>query len=127
MNHLSKTPTGSVRPTPQPNSKRLGRTLVGFALVVALVIFIQPIRVPVSAGTATAQTSSQLESKWRYTRYGWQDPADWLRTPSHVQERFVDRLDPVLLSIDIFLAVLGATIWASEEWQVARLLGRDTE
>ena len=65
-----------------------------------------------------------LESEWRYTRFGWQKPIDWFRTPSDIGIRLIERVNPILFSIDILLAVVGAMIWASDEWQVRRLFGK---
>ena len=64
-----------------------------------------------------------IDTKWRYTRYGWQKPGDWIRTSSDVAARTIDRINPILWAVNVLLAALGAMIWASEEWQVARLLG----
>ena len=66
----------------------------------------------------------ELDTHWRYTRFGWQDSSSWQRTPADLGPRVVDRISPILFSIDIILAALGAMIWASDDWQVDRLFGR---
>jgi len=66
-----------------------------------------------------------IDTKWRYTRYGWQKPADWYRTPANVQLRTIDQINPLLWAMSVLLAVAGIMIWASDEWQVARLFDRD--
>ena len=71
-----------------------------------------------------AQEQVELDTTWRYTRFGWQDSSYWRRPPADLGPRIIDRISPVLFSIDIVLAVLGAMIWVSEDWQVDRLFGR---
>ena len=73
-----------------------------------------------------AQQQAEIDTNWRYTRFGWQDSSFWQRTPADLEPRTIDRISPVLFSIDIILAVLGAMIWASEDWQVDRLFGRES-
>lgn len=77
-----------------------------------------------SAAQQPVKPTAELDTHWRYTRYGWQDSSIWKRTPADLGPRIVDRINPVLFSIDVILAALGAMILASDNWQVDRLLGR---
>jgi hypothetical protein len=79
---------------------------------------------PTEAQQPIARIQPELDTHWRYTRFGWQDSSFWYRTPADLGPRMIDRISPVLLSIDIILAALGAMIWASDDWQVDRLFGR---
>lgn len=78
------------------------------------------------AGHAQLDTP-ELDSSWRYTRYGWQDSSEWIRTPAEISPRGIDQINPVLISLDILLAAAAAMIWASDECQVARLFGRQND
>ena len=77
-----------------------------------------------TAQQPATETQAELDTHWRYTRYGWQDSSFWNRTPAEMGPRTVDRISPVLFSIDIILAAIGAMIWVSDDWQVDRLFGR---
>ena len=78
----------------------------------------------VAAMPPAAQQQTELDTHWRYTRFGWQDSSFWQRTPAELGPRTIDRISPVLFSIDIILAALGTMIWLSDDWQVDRLFGR---
>lgn len=68
---------------------------------------------------------SPSESTWRYTRFGWQDSSQWMAEANriHPPRRRFDQLHPLTFALLIVLSVMTATLWASNEWEVARLIG----
>ena len=64
--------------------------------------------------------SPDIDMEWRYTKDGWR----------HIGEMYPDRFAPVrtfesihpfVWAATVMMAVVGTTVWASSEWEIARL------
>ncbi len=65
-----------------------------------------------------------VESKWRRTRFGWVDTSRWYHPPAVEYERRIERIHPLVFAALLVLFAVGTLIWASEEYQWARLVHR---
>jgi hypothetical protein len=75
----------------------------------------------------TIATSADIDSTWRHTKYGWQDSASWPVADSYVPVKTIEMLHPFVWTGTVLIAVIAAMIWASSEWEIARLFQRDEE
>ncbi len=106
MNHADQSSSFSVRQF---------RRIALYSIVVCVVIIVCATIVP-------KLLFAQEESTWRYTKYGWQDSATWVRQQDVPFERRVELIHPLALTGVILLSVGGMLLWAAEEWEVAHLL-----
>ena len=75
----------------------------------------------------TLSTSADIDSTWRHTKFGWQDSASWPAADSFVPIKTIELLHPVVWAGIVLIAVITTMIWASSEWEIARLFERDEE
>ena len=100
--------------------------------VIGLVIAV--IGLPVSADVIQPdqQTSGQMPSNvlfvspdidtsWRYTKFGWQDVSNWFRSNAFEPRQTIELLHPLVWSGIVLISVIATMIWASSEWDFARL------
>ena len=68
---------------------------------------------------------TEAKPKWRYTRFGWQDANEWATVDQieHPPARRFDNLHPIVLAMLILFSVLASIFWASNEWELAQLMG----
>jgi hypothetical protein len=64
------------------------------------------------------------DSTWRRTRLGWVDTRSWYHPQSVEYERRIELVHPIIFAALLVLFSVGALIWASEEYQWARLMHR---
>ena len=118
--------------------RKLAFTLaIAFAIACALTILLMP-PLQWSGMLDAAQTTSssqspessvvvlaELEPEWRYTRFGWQDANEWAMVGQieYAPARRLDNLHPVVLAMLILFGVLVSAFWASNEWELAQLMG----
>lgn len=72
----------------------------------------------------TLSTKSEPGSNWRRTSQGWEDSSRWFRN-SDTPQQLLETVHPVVWALLVLIAVVGVMIWASEEWDFARLFGKD--
>ena len=70
-------------------------------------------------------TSAEIDSTWRLTKFGWQDSARWPSADSYVPVKTIEMLHPFVWAGTVLIAVIASMIWASSEWEIARLFKRD--
>ncbi len=70
-------------------------------------------------------TSADIDSTWRHTKFGWQDSARWPVADSFAPVKTIELLHPFVWAGIVLFAVIGTMIWASSEWEIARLFGSD--
>ena len=75
----------------------------------------------------TIATSADIDSTWRHTKYGWQDSASWPAADTYVPVKAIEMLHPFVWAGTVLFAVIATMIWASSEWEIARLFQRDRE
>lgn len=91
-----------------------------------------PAVLPLTAGVATqdhhelADDSEEIATTWRYTKNGWQDIGGMYRD-SFVAIKSFELVHPLIWAACVLLAVIGTSIWASNEWEIARLLDQNTD
>ncbi|MEM9409838.1 MAG: hypothetical protein AAGA30_01920 [Planctomycetota bacterium] len=61
-------------------------------------------------------------SRWRMTRQGWVDLAEWDRPVPIQYERRIELIHPITFSALLLLFSLGMMIWASEEDDLAKFI-----
>ena len=71
----------------------------------------------------TLSSDMGLGSSWRLTKHGWQDSTRWI-VDSFAPVRTFELIHPLIWAFLIIVLVVAATIWASEEWEFARLFKR---
>ena len=69
-------------------------------------------------------TSSDIDTTWRHTKFGWQDSATWTAADSFVPQKTVELIHPLVFAITILILVIAAMVWASNESEIERLFGR---
>jgi len=82
---------------------------------------------PFEAATQTGKpltTSSDIDTTWRHTKFGWQDSATWTAADSFVPQKAVELIHPLVFAITILILVIAAMVWASNEWEIERLFGQ---
>ncbi len=96
-------------------------TIVAIALGVVL-ISQTPVCQVVLAGpqSDTLSPHSEPGSSWRRTSQGWEDSSRWFRN-SDPPQQLLEAVHPVVWALLVLIAVVGVMIWASEEWDFARL------
>ena len=84
-------------------------------------------QIKLSSQSSEKSVTLLVEEKpeWRYTRFGWQDANDWATADQivHPPARRFDNLHPVVLAMLILFSVLASVLWASNEWELAQLMG----
>ena len=106
------------------------RPIFFVAVTFLMVCLPTAVQVPGSIANLNAQTGAAIHSElgcgvvWRYTRYGWQDQATWLRDVDQ-PELLAERVHPVLLTLNILLGTLFCLVWFAQEDQVDKLLGKN--
>lgn len=76
------------------------------------------------SASASASAMPTQGSRWKYTRFGWQDSRTWFRADSHVESTTLEKIHPSLIAANILLAALGAIVWLSDDRDVYRWLRR---
>ncbi len=105
------------------------------ALTCAMAMLVHWGWAPVIAQTEISRAASTIEAvaelpairpQWRYTRMGWQDANDWamLGQIESPPERRFDNLHPAVVAMLILFSVLVSVLWASNEWELAQLVGQ---
>lgn len=72
-------------------------------------------------------TSADIDSTWRHTKHGWQDSATWHAADSYVPVKTIEQLHPFVWAGTVLIAVIAVMIWASSEWEIARLFENHEE
>jgi hypothetical protein len=75
----------------------------------------------------TLSTSADIDSTWRHTKYGWQDSASWPSADSFVPIKRIELIHPFVWAGIVLITVIATMIWASSEWEIARLFETDDE
>ena len=79
-----------------------------------------------SYGGSVTQSESMVkptvdsDTSWRLTKFGWQDSTTWVSDTFAPQPTW-ELVHPVIWAMLVLLTVLVVTIWASSEWEFARL------
>lgn len=73
--------------------------------------------------THTLATSAEIDTTWRHTKFGWQDSAHWSVGDSFAPVKTIEFLHPFVWAGTVLIAVIATMIWASNEWEIARLFG----
>jgi len=68
--------------------------------------------------------SPDIDTDWRYTTEGWQQMGDQYRD-SFVPLRTFEAVHPFIWAGAVLMAVVSVTIWASNEWEIARFSQQD--
>ena len=71
-------------------------------------------------------TSAEIDTTWRHTKHGWQDSARW-PVETFVSRKTIELLHPFTWAAIVLISVVATTIWASSEWEIARLFTDDAE
>jgi len=71
-------------------------------------------------------TSKEIDTTWRHTKLGWQDSRRW-PVNTYVPRKTVELLHPFTWAAIVLISVVATTIWASDEWEIARLFGEESE
>ena len=77
--------------------------------------------------THVLSTSPEIDTTWRHTKYGWQDSARWPVADAFTPSKTVELLHPIVWAAIVLLSVVTSTIWASNEWETARLFRSDSD
>lgn len=64
---------------------------------------------------------------WRFTKRGWTDMSKLDRPEPIRLERRIELVHPLIFAACVILVAFGLLIWASEEWQWARVLGQEND
>jgi hypothetical protein len=75
----------------------------------------------------TLATSSDIDSTWRHTKFGWQDSAFWRPADSFRPVKTIELLHPFVWAGIVLIAVIATMIWASSEWEISRLFESDDD
>ena len=78
-------------------------------------------------GRRSLSTSPDIDSTWRHTKYGWQDSASWPAGDSFAPTKTVELLHPFAWAGTVLIGAIAAMIWASSEWEIARLFKSDDQ
>lgn len=73
----------------------------------------------------TLSTSPDIDSTWRHTKYGWQDSVGWPSADPYLPIKTVELLHPLVWAGIVLITVMATMIWASSEWEIARLFEDD--
>ena len=71
--------------------------------------------------------SPQIDTNWRYTKYGWQNTSSWVSPRGHVPRQTIQMVHPLVWAGIVLISVLTTMIWASSEWDFARLFNHADE
>ena len=114
-------------------NSQIKKTILGMALSCAAAFSIWALAIlPLTARVATqdhpnaVKESEETGTTWRYTRNGWQDIGGMYRD-SFVAIKSFELVHPLIWAASVLLAVMGTSIWASNEWEIARLLDRNSD
>lgn len=66
------------------------------------------------------RSTNAIPTSWRLTRFGWQDSTSWF-VDSFAPIKTVELIHPLVWTALVLVTVLLVMIWASEEWDLARL------
>lgn len=69
-----------------------------------------------------AGTAIEIDTTWRHTKHGWQDSSRWV-IETMPTGPLLGTIHPVVWAGLVLIAVVGMMLWASEEWEFARLFG----
>ena len=68
--------------------------------------------------------NSETVSGWRRTSQGWEDSSRWF-SESDAPPQLLELVHPLVWTMLVLIAVISVMIWASEEWELARLFGKE--
>lgn len=71
--------------------------------------------------------STDIDTNWRYTKFGWQNASNWVSPKAYVPRQTIELLHPLVWAGIVLISVLATMIWASSEWDFARLFSHDDE
>lgn len=69
--------------------------------------------------------SPDIDTNWRYTRFGWQRVSSWVNPNSYTPRQTLELVHPFVWSGIVLISVIAAMIWSSSEWDLARLFQRE--
>jgi hypothetical protein len=78
-------------------------------------------------GEASRPATTDIDSTWRHTKFGWQDSASWPVADSYVPVKTIEQVHPFVWAGTVLLGVIATMIWASSEWEIDRLFENDEE
>lgn len=67
----------------------------------------------------TGQPTEVADYGWRKTRFGWQDSTLWY-IESAIPRSCLELVHPFIWASLILILVVGAAVWAAEEWELSR-------
>jgi hypothetical protein len=77
------------------------------------------------ASSPQLAVSPDIDTDWRYTKFGWQNAANWVNPNTYVPRQTIQLLHPLVWAGIVLISVLATMIWASSEWELARLFQLD--
>ena len=87
---------------------------------------IQTQEAPFKEGASSLVISSEVDTKWRRTKNGWQDPATWPAGAQFAPIKPFESVHPFVWAGIVLFSVIATMIWASSEWEVAQLFDQET-
>ncbi len=76
-------------------------------------------------GSPQLVVSPEIDTNWRYTKFGWQDVSTWANPKAYVPRQTIQLLHPLVWASIVLISVLATMIWASSESEFARLFQPD--
>ena len=92
---------------------------IGFTILVGSVNFVDQSSAQLIEPN-NAVLSPEIDLDWRYTKNGWQHIGE-LRHDKFALLRTFESIHPFIWAATVMLAVVATTVWASSEWEIARL------
>ena len=92
---------------------------IGFTILVGSVNFVDQSSAQLIEPN-NAVLSPEIDLDWRYTKNGWQHIGE-LRHDKFAPLRTFESIHPFIWAATVMLAVVATTVWASSEWEIARL------
>ena len=113
----------------QTTRKTLSLMAATFAVTFALMMMVQLMQPSEFASAQTGQTnvpmlSPDIDIDWRYTTKGWQQIGE-LHQERFAPIRTFESIHPFVWAATVMIAVVTTTVWASSEWEIARLHRHD--
>jgi hypothetical protein len=76
--------------------------------------------------THPSSVHDYADNGWRFTEIGWQDSTTWFVDSFKPQPVF-ELVHPLIWAAMVLILVISAMIWSSNEWQIGRLFGSESE
>ena len=73
------------------------------------------------AASNAISVSPDIDSDWRYTKFGWQNASSWVGPNAGVPRQTIELMHPLVWAGIVLISVITAMIWASNEWDFGRL------